>query len=206
MIGTDQVAEALAADYTGADWGFRAGAAEIFEYLHSDHSVERCLTLMGTEEDPAIRCRLAQSAVMQFSDQAHEPARRLILDNDVTPELIEVRNDLLAASMLMGIELPEAEQWREDAKHDVEFRKKWYAENVPMSHFVDDDEDDEYWDDGCLDDEDWDEDGDYVPDSPPDTIVREQPKVGRNDHCPCGSGKKYKKCCLKRGNGAGMII
>ena len=27
--------------------------------------------------------------------------------------------------------------------------------------------------------------------------VREQPKVGRNDPCPCGSGKKYKKCCGK---------
>ena len=26
------------------------------------------------------------------------------------------------------------------------------------------------------------------------TIVREAPKVGRNDPCPCGSGKKYKKC------------
>jgi len=26
-------------------------------------------------------------------------------------------------------------------------------------------------------------------------IVRETPKVGRNDPCPCGSGKKYKKCC-----------
>jgi preprotein translocase subunit SecA len=26
-------------------------------------------------------------------------------------------------------------------------------------------------------------------------IVREAPKVGRNDMCPCGSGKKYKKCC-----------
>ena len=25
--------------------------------------------------------------------------------------------------------------------------------------------------------------------------VRETPKVGRNDLCPCGSGKKYKKCC-----------
>ncbi len=23
------------------------------------------------------------------------------------------------------------------------------------------------------------------------------PKVGRNDPCPCGSGKKYKKCCGK---------
>ena len=28
------------------------------------------------------------------------------------------------------------------------------------------------------------------------TVVRDQPKVGRNDPCPCGSGKKYKKCCL----------
>lgn len=26
--------------------------------------------------------------------------------------------------------------------------------------------------------------------------VRAEPKVGRNDPCPCGSGKKYKKCCL----------
>lgn len=25
--------------------------------------------------------------------------------------------------------------------------------------------------------------------------VRENPKIGRNDPCPCGSGKKYKKCC-----------
>jgi preprotein translocase subunit SecA len=24
-------------------------------------------------------------------------------------------------------------------------------------------------------------------------------KVGRNDACPCGSGKKYKKCCLLKG-------
>jgi len=30
------------------------------------------------------------------------------------------------------------------------------------------------------------------------TIVREGPKVGRNDPCPCGSGKKYKKCCGAR--------
>jgi uncharacterized protein YecA (UPF0149 family) len=26
------------------------------------------------------------------------------------------------------------------------------------------------------------------------TIKRDGPKVGRNDPCPCGSGKKYKKC------------
>lgn len=27
-------------------------------------------------------------------------------------------------------------------------------------------------------------------------------KVGRNDPCPCGSGKKYKKCCLARDEAA----
>lgn len=32
------------------------------------------------------------------------------------------------------------------------------------------------------------------------TIIREyDKKVGRNDLCPCGSGKKYKNCCLKEG-------
>lgn len=27
------------------------------------------------------------------------------------------------------------------------------------------------------------------------TVRRESPKIGRNDPCPCGSGKKHKKCC-----------
>jgi SEC-C motif-containing protein len=35
-------------------------------------------------------------------------------------------------------------------------------------------------------------DGEIVPPKP---YVRETPKIGRNDPCPCGSGKKYKKCC-----------
>jgi uncharacterized protein YecA (UPF0149 family) len=30
--------------------------------------------------------------------------------------------------------------------------------------------------------------------------IRNEPRqhVGRNDPCPCGSGKKYKKCCLEK--------
>jgi len=38
-----------------------------------------------------------------------------------------------------------------------------------------------------------DSDSEYVA---PQPFVRE-PKIGRNDPCPCGSGKKYKKCCGK---------
>jgi preprotein translocase subunit SecA len=36
-----------------------------------------------------------------------------------------------------------------------------------------------------------------LPEEKVGTYKREEPKVGRNDPCPCGSGKKYKKCCGK---------
>jgi len=40
-------------------------------------------------------------------------------------------------------------------------------------------------------DDDFDDEDDGMP------FVRESPKIGRNVPCPCGSGKKYKKCCGK---------
>jgi len=40
--------------------------------------------------------------------------------------------------------------------------------------------------------------GDEVEEEIPQTYRRTQPKVGRNDPCPCGSGKKYKQCHGKR--------
>ena len=35
--------------------------------------------------------------------------------------------------------------------------------------------------------------GEDVPEA--QMVKREGQKIGRNDPCPCGSGKKYKKCC-----------
>ena len=31
-----------------------------------------------------------------------------------------------------------------------------------------------------------------------ETVRRDRPKIGRNDPCPCGSGKKYKNCCMQK--------
>jgi len=36
-----------------------------------------------------------------------------------------------------------------------------------------------------------------TPESPPADRLSSPPRVGRNDPCPCGSGKKFKKCCAK---------
>ncbi len=53
------------------------------------------------------------------------------------------------------------------------------------------------WEKEDRDAAEWREDYDDLPHWP-ETYVRESPKVGRNDPCPCGSGKKYKKCCLSK--------
>ena len=49
--------------------------------------------------------------------------------------------------------------------------------------------------------DDWEEYPSVYPEAAPWTApqpyVREMPKIGRNDPCPCGSGKKYKRCCGK---------
>jgi preprotein translocase subunit SecA len=34
------------------------------------------------------------------------------------------------------------------------------------------------------------------------TVVNDSAKVGRNDPCPCGSGKKYKNCCMRNDAGS----
>ncbi|TWU41038.1 preprotein translocase subunit SecA [Novipirellula artificiosorum] len=35
-------------------------------------------------------------------------------------------------------------------------------------------------------------------DAKPDPIRHDAPRIGRNDPCPCGSGKKYKSCCMRK--------
>lgn len=66
-------------------------------------------------------------------------------------------------------------------------QKRWAKEDAKNTAAAPEDLDD--------DAEDFDEFGFK---SAPEPYVRATPKVGRNDTCPCGSGKKYKKCCLSK--------
>jgi hypothetical protein len=74
----------------------------------------------------------------------------------------------------------------------------WYDEErvlARLQRWFADDELDEDASESSDDFDDYDYDDDSLPELP---HVREAPKVGRNDPCPCGSGKKYKKCCLPK--------
>jgi hypothetical protein len=93
----------------------------------------------------------------------------------------------------------------EELRHWCSFSEKWRQQRAEA---LEGDEEDEY--DGLddeFDDEPYDEDPDdfvvsdqYEPGNWESTTIRnEAPRVGRNDPCPCGSGKKYKKCCMRVG-------
>ncbi len=89
----------------------------------------------------------------------------------------------------------------------IKTQKNIYEQYKEIKLWSDDseDEDDEIEDydeidDGFFDDFDINSDDDeirYYPPSSQQPIINEV-KVGRNDPCPCGSGKKYKKCCLNK--------
>jgi len=65
---------------------------------------------------------------------------------------------------------------------------EWLKDRMDFSKYVS--EYAQYKD--LFDDDDEDDDPYYIPQQP---FVRESRKIGRNEPCPCGSGKKYKKCC-----------
>jgi preprotein translocase subunit SecA len=93
---------------------------------------------------------------------------------------------LLIACKLTGERFQEFEEWLEACQHDAELRREWYRKNPMFPSFLDEEEGvDDYQDEERL--------------APPDTIVRDA-RIGRNDPCPCGSGKKFKKCCLAKYN------
>ena len=92
------------------------------------------------------------------------------------------------AAQWHGMEIIRTEQGgKDDTKGVVEFRATYTANGEFCNHhevstFVKEADGWKF------------EDGELVGETP---ITREDPKIGRNDPCPCGSGKKYKKCCGK---------
>lgn len=199
-IGGDAVVESLCAEYDRSAIAFRFCVSSFLERIHSDLAVAKLLELLPQEEDSDLRLWLGQALIRQFSFDAVEPIRQLILGLPLEPELLNLRSDFLAACTLMEAAFPEFDQWLEDSRHDDERRSEFYAKKFGSLFDKFDAEDDE-GDANAEDDEDYEhecEDGDDDFYDSPQPIHREQPPVGRNDPCPCGSGKKFKKCCLPK--------
>ncbi len=220
-IGGDAVVRAIHGEWLAGEAGFRILAAEVLYRIHTDLSLQTCLNFLPAEEDHDVLDALHQALLAQFADEAVEPVRAAVLGDaeDLWDEALELRQDLVATCTVMGVTFPEYDAWYQDAVDDDWGWEDWNDRRIRESYLQEDEEDDwdgeyaydddQFEDDGFEeedgDDDDEDDDDEDFPDDDfdeepdgPKPIRYEQPRVGRNDPCPCGSGNKYKKCCLRK--------
>lgn len=77
-------------------------------------------------------------------------------------------------------------------------RRKAHKHTNSCNHDDHHDHDDDFDDDSEYDDDEYEDDDESLFDEPLVPIRNETPKIGRNNPCPCGSGKKYKKCHINK--------
>jgi hypothetical protein len=200
-IGTPAVVHAIVEAFPTAPGHFRLYATGPLEYIHSDLAVAKCLQLLAQEQDHGIRRDLAHALLGQYAYDGIEAARQLLVGRDLDFEDKGLRHYLLDTCTIMGARFPEYDEWlaTEQADKAEHWRRVKELEGDP---------------DGLLL---------YAlgkltgktapavakakapgPPMPRPTQPRKfeaRPKVGRNDPCPCGSGKKFKNCCLKKPSG-----
>jgi len=168
-ISTDSVVHAVRETYPQAPNHFRHYSSGILGDIHSDLAVSAGLELLSLELDLDLRTWLATALVDQFSTETNDAARSVLLEDP--PESYDLKSSLVVACKLMNYEVPELKQWEQEL---TEPGQRFGGRGLPSIDF------------GDLDDE---------PDIAP---ISNGVKTGRNDPCPCGSGKKFKKCCLNK--------
>ncbi len=197
-IGTPAVLHAIAEAFAGAEYHFRLYATGPLEHIHSDLAVETSLHLLEQEKDAAIQNNLAHALLSQFAPEGIEAARRLLVGRELDFEDKGLRDCLLETCTLTGERFPEYDEWLAVAKAEREEHRKRVKElegdprgmllfaleklagkkaaDVPRTRPP-------------------------LPPMPRLTPPRQpesRRRVGRNDRCPCGSGKKFKVCCGRR--------
>jgi hypothetical protein len=213
-IGTVDVVRQLEAFYPGKEWHVRLFADDPLARIKRPESEAALLRLIEIEKEPDLTGNLAAGLCELCTTEGLEVVRRVVLEERYHPQMEDLEELLLATGAIVGYEPPEAAEWRERVANGQaereratsmdgfmdrlkkmlgEDRDRWRRGESPPRE-VEDEFEDEPGD--SFDRPEW--KSDLSNDPHPGTIRRESPKVGRNDPCPCGSGKKYKKCCLKR--------
>ncbi len=204
-IGTDLAVNALCDDFLDSEWHFQNYASGPLEHIHSDLAVERILGLLDNELDAEIEVSLSNALLGQFTPSAIDIVRDTIHSFHLDGEIRYLRAHLVAVATIMDVPFPEYNRWKAAAEHEEAVFEEHSREifrrfdgnperllhdlpstQVPKLEFGDEYEDDSYELPAV----------DHLPAFQP--LRNTAARIGRNDPCPCGSGKKFKKCCLNK--------
>jgi SEC-C motif len=198
QIGTAAVLEAVAEAFPSGEDHFRIYACNPLEHIHSDLAVEKALTLLRQEKALNIQQILAQALLSQFAHEGIEATRQLLLGRKLDYEGKGLRNYLVETCTIMGERFPEYDEWLATEKKEKEehWKRVKELEGDPKGLLV-----------YALEKITGKKAADVMKAKPSVAPVprlalprkpQGQAKVGRNDPCPCGSGKKFKNCCMRK--------
>jgi hypothetical protein len=188
-IGTDAAAEAVAEDWLESEWDYRLYATSALERIHSDTTVRKCLELLPRDKDLDIRTNLATALLGQFADKGIEPVREMVQRRAYDSSSCDLMRKLVAVSTVLGVTFPEYSIWKREVEERVatqqrRMKEMWQSLEMPENP--------------PLPERTAPARHDYQEHKPAPFLHTEK-HVGRNDPCPCGSTKKFKKCCMNRG-------
>lgn len=185
-IGDPEAVRLIGEAYPEAEWRFRNYTSSFLGRIKSPVSEATLTRLLASESDVTLRTSLCLGLLNLFSRDALEIVRREILAERYDPHYAELDDDILPVMDVLGIHFPEEEEWRElrrdrrQCRAEAERKIHEMAERHarlqrkgihPLSELS------------------------IKPGRMSAMHQRPEVKAGRNDPCPCGSGKKYKKCC-----------
>lgn len=146
--------------------------------------------LLDSEDDPELFIRLMACLSMQPTKRATETGAEFYRDYQDDPEAQEIAENLYTRHLILGQSHADLEFWQKKCygEHDRLIKTKSCLSDFSFPEPEDTDE--ESLDEAPL-----------LWNSPaPSSKIAEPfiapPKTARNDPCPCGSGKKFKKCCF----------
>lgn len=188
-IGTPAVARLIGQRYPQAEWEDRLPATIILARIRCDEAAAVIEAALRDEDDDGLRAELGVAAAAQFDDRLVPLAIEVFNEDPADPERGEICERLVAFSHLSGHDLPERDGWERDADEaDDHMRRRIDRVTGPLTNRLggpfDDDLD--------LGDLHHAEDADAA-----GARLQRGSQVGRNEPCPCGSGTKYKRCCLR---------
>lgn len=174
-IGDERIIELIKANYNKVPKNIKISLLNVLEGIKLKSSEEFLLKLYETEDDSDLKIQILFALVTHLSKDVIPYVEKELSDN---PNFkIDYIESLYVLYKFYDIENENLKKWKKmmekQNKLMQDLREK--KSNKDKRNFSNED---------IKDDS--------------KTFVRKEKKIGRNDPCPCGSGKKYKKCCIHK--------
>lgn len=204
-IGTEAVVNTLKEGCKSSSWGYQISASDILGRIKLPQSEKAIIELLENNKNTLphdIYCNLCFSLCDLFSNKAFHYGKEIIDDIEAI-QIDSMRERLITLSMVFGTPLsPETrKQWERKITLETQRRREHMRKNHPGLYRIGNLLRNYFGANGEFDEvNSLDENISYDRSIESIGAKPAKLKIGRNEPCYCGSGKKYKKCCGKNSN------